>query len=207
MTDSAHVTDQLTVDQLAASPAGPGRYLPWRDRAVHRCAAGWVVARPDDVREALASPALTVVPAGGEVPGRAVRELQGRMARFSDGAVHQARRDRVLALLPDAAAAERAARAVTMTALAGRTGTQEAMELACRVPVEVLAGALGVPGGQIAAVAAATGQLCAALAPAPGPAGVTEGERAAFAFIKILAGRAAWRSSACCSRPMTRPPR
>jgi cytochrome P450 len=161
------------------------------------------VARPDDVREALASPALTVVPAvpsggadrvgegggGGEVPGRAARELQGRMARFSDGTVHQARRERVLALLPDAVAAERAARAVTIAALAGRTGSQEAMELARRVPVEVLAGALGVPGGQLGAVATATGQLCAALAPAPGAAGVAEGERAAFALLKILAGR------------------
>jgi hypothetical protein len=111
------------------------------------------------------------------------------MARFSDGAAHQARRDRVLALLPDAAEAERSARAMTTTALAGCEGTQEAMELARRVPVAVLAGALGVPSGRIGAVVTATGQLCAALAPAPGPAEVADGEHAAFALINIFAGR------------------
>ena len=226
MTEAAHVTDELAVDQLAASPAGPGRYALWRDRPVHRCAAGWVVARPQDVRAALASPALTVVPpaspggAGGEpggrtvgepggrtggrvegrtggepggrtaeeVEGRAARELRGRMARFSDGAEHRARRDRVLGLLPDAAAAEGAARGMTMAVLAGCAGTREAMELARRVPVEVLARALGVPGERIGAVVAATGQLCAALAPAPGAAGMEDGERAAFPLIEILAG-------------------
>jgi cytochrome P450 len=111
------------------------------------------------------------------------------MARFSDGTAHQARRARVLALLPDAAMAERSARAVTMTALAERAGTQEAMELARRVPAEVLAGALGVPGERIDAVVTASGQLCAALAPAPTAAEVVDGERAASAFTEILAGQ------------------
>lgn len=200
MTESADVTSRAAVDQLAASPEGPGRYAPWRDRPVHKCAAGWVVSRPEDVRAALASPALTVVPAapaggsgsgggGGELRGQAARELQGRMARFSDGAAHQARRDRVVALLPGAAAAERAAREITMTALAGCAGTQEGMELARWVPVEVLARAQGVPGERIGAVVTATGQLCAALAPAPGATRLADGERAVFALINDLVGR------------------
>jgi cytochrome P450 len=179
------------VDQLAASPEGPGRYAPWRDRPVHQVAAGWVVSRPEEVREALASPALTVVPAvRASGSAGAARELQGRMARFSDGAVHQARRDRVVALLPGAAAAERSAREITKAALAGCAGTQEGMELARRVPVEVLTRALGVPSERVSAVVEATGQLCAALSPAPEAGRVADGDRAALALIKILEGRA-----------------
>src|SRR5450432_4634086 len=71
------------LDQLAASPAGPGRYAALRDRPVHQRAGGWVAARAADVDAALSAAALTVappVPAGTTSPAR---QLQARMARFS----------------------------------------------------------------------------------------------------------------------------
>ncbi|MEP7026092.1 MAG: hypothetical protein ABJB47_20285 [Actinomycetota bacterium] len=176
------------------------------------------MSRADDVEEALSSAALTVAlphslpvtddgghPATGDPvhPVTTARGLQGRMARFSDGSVHQARRDRVLALLPDAGATRQSAREMTSAELAGQHGPVEAMDLARRMPVAVLARALGVPAGRALAVAADTGALCAALAPAAAPAALAGGDQAAAALLTALAGPVGLSGSAAEDRAVT----
>jgi hypothetical protein len=140
----------LTLDGLAASTAGPARYAPLRGQPVCERAGEWLVARPDDVDAALASGALTVVPAGE--PGGAARRLQARMARFSDGAAHARRRALAEALLPAAADAEQAAWSMTSATVAGWRGRRDAMDVARRVPVAVLAAALGVEPADVTAM-------------------------------------------------------
>jgi len=78
-----------------------------RALGVHSRGDAWVVASPDEVETALASPALTVPPPG--LPAGALRRLQARMARFCDGADHVRRRDLAEDLLSDVAGAEQAA--------------------------------------------------------------------------------------------------
>jgi cytochrome P450 len=190
--------------RLATSTADISRYAPLRYQPVHETAEGWVVARPDDVAAALSSAALTVAPAG-ESSGAAAR-LQAQMARFTDGAVHQRRRELIQELLPDAARLERDAWSMTSAGLAGRPGQWDAMELARRVPCAVLAASLGAaPQAGVTleaagaapeaacAVADLTGKLCAVLAPRS-EAGLTsgnalagEGDAAATALLAELA--------------------
>lgn len=159
---------------------------------------GWVIARPADVVAALASAALTVGVAH-EASG-AARLLQARMARFSEGAAHGHRRALVQTLLPDPASVEWGAWSRTSAALADWRGRRDAMELARRVPVAVLADAAGVAPEAIDAVTQLTGELCAALArPAgsgpgadgagPGADGAASGDAAAAALLAALRGR------------------
>ncbi len=188
--------DGLALDGLAVSTAGLARYLPLRGQPVHQRAGEWVVTRPDDVDAVLASGAMTVAPVGE--PAGAARQLQARMARFSDGAVHARRRTLAEALVPAAAVAERAAWTMTAQTMTGWRGRPDAMDLAWRVPVAVLASALGVPSAAVDQVVGLTGQLCDTLAPRtgagppPGPAGpAADGDAAATALLAALAAAAA----------------
>ncbi len=135
--------DGLALDGLAASTEDPARYAPLRGQPVHERAGEWVVTGPDDVDAVLASDVMSVAPAGE--PAGAARQLQARMARFSDGAAHARRRRLAEALVPAAAVAERAAWTMTAQTMTGWRGRPDAMDLAWRVPVAVLASALGVP--------------------------------------------------------------
>lgn len=173
----ARLRTEPALARLATSTAGISRYALLRYQPVHENAEGWVVAGPDDVAAALSSAALTVAPPGE--PSGAARLLQAQMARFSDGAAHQRRRALVQALLPDPAGLERDAWSMTSAGLAGRRERWDAMELARRVPCAVLAAALGVAPEAAGAVAGLTGQLCAALAPRTGDAGLASGEASA----------------------------
>jgi cytochrome P450 len=175
---------------MAASSTDANRYAALRNQPVHESAAGWVIARPADVVAALASAALTVGVAH-EASG-AARLLQARMARFSEGAVHGHRRALVQTLLPDPASVEWGAWSRTSAALGDWRGRHDAMELARRVPVAVLADAAGVAPEAIDAVAQLTGELCAALVPAgsgPGTDGAASGDAAATALLAALRGR------------------
>ena len=178
---------------MAASSTDAHRYAALRNQPVHESAAGWVIARPADVVAALASTALTVGVAH-EASG-AARLLQARMARFSEGAAHGHRRALVQALLPDPASVEWGGWSRTSAALGDWRGRQDAMELARRVPVAVLADAAGVAPEAIDAVAQLTGELCAALVPpagsgaGPGTGGAASGDAAATALLAALRGR------------------
>ena len=176
---------------MAASSTDANRYAALRNQPVHESAAGWVIARPADVVAALASPALTVGVAH-EASG-AARLLQARMARFSEGAAHGHRRALVQALLPDPASVEWGAWSRTSAALGDWRGRHDAMELARRVPVAVLADAAGVAPEEIDAVTQLTGELCAALVPpagsGPGSDRTAGGDAAATALLAALRGR------------------
>jgi cytochrome P450 len=117
--------------------------------------------------------------------------LQARMARFSEGAAHGHRRALVQVLLPDAASVEWGAWSRTSAALADWRGRRDAMDLARRVPVAVLADAAGVAPAAIDAVTQLTGELCAALAgPGPGADGAAaSGDAAAMELLAALRGR------------------
>jgi len=184
MTAQSHTGHGLS--RLAGCITDISRYASLRDQPAHECAEGWVVSRPGDVAAALASAALTVTPADG--PRGAAGRLQARMARFSDGAFHRHRRALVEALLPDAASVEWGAWSMTSAALAGRRGQWDAMDLARRVPVAVLAAALGVAPEAADCVIALTGELCAALAPRTGSGPQTDGDAAATALLAALGG-------------------
>ncbi len=151
-----------------------------------------MIARPDDVAAALASAALAVTVAL-EASG-AARLLQARMARFSEGAAHGHRRALVQALLPDPATVEWGAWSRTSASLAGWRGRADAMDLARRVPVAVLADALGIAPEAVDAVTRLTGELCTVLAPqaGSGPAtdgDATDGDAAATALLAALGNR------------------
>jgi cytochrome P450 len=184
MTAQSHTGHGLA--RLAASIADISRYASLRDQPAHECAEGWVVTRPADVAAALASAALTVTLP--DPPRGAAGRLQARMARFSDGAFHRHRRALVEALLPDAASVEWGAWSITSAALAGRRGQWDAMDLARRVPVAVLAAALGVAPEAADCVVALTGELCAALAPRTGSDPETDGDAVATALLAALGG-------------------
>lgn len=117
---------------------------------------------------------------------------QARMARFSDGPDHADRRAAVVALLdglPAPADMAAAARGRTEAWLASPgpgpgPGPVDGMVLARRVPVAVLAGALGVPGDRVDEVVDATATVVAAVAPRNGPAPV--GQAAADAAVRAL---------------------
>lgn len=87
---------------------------------------------------ALDSPDLHVIPPIED-------PVLGRMARFTEGDRHAAARAAVLAALPDPAAVEPAAAAITRAALAGRADPFDAMPLARTVPVTALGLVIGLP--------------------------------------------------------------
>lgn len=160
----------LPLPELAICRRPADQYAALRARGVHRLDDGWVVARPEDVAAALASPALSVAPPGS--PLGAARQLQARMARFSDGADHARRRAVLEALLPGVEGVEQAAAVRAGALLGGWVAPFDVMPLARTVPVAVLAAALGVASAHIERVVTLTSRLCDALAPslAPPPA-------------------------------------
>lgn len=159
-------TDPLPLRELATCARPHEEHAALRQRGVHRREGAWVVARPDDVVEALASPALRVPPLVPSV-GEAVR-LQARMARFSDGPEHLRRRALVEAVLPEVDGTEEAARRRTEAGV-GRRTTFDAMSLARTVPVAALAAAMGVVLADVGGVVELVGRLSDALAPSFSP--------------------------------------
>jgi cytochrome P450 len=156
------VTPSLPVQQLATCPDPTDEYAEMRERGVHCRDGAWLVARPNDVAAALASPALSVAPARSQ--GGTAAQLLARMARFSDGAEHAQRRARVEALLPEAGLEFAAARAAG-DLLERSAGVVDAMPIARTVPVSVLAAALGVPEFDVEQVVTMTGRLCEGVSP------------------------------------------
>ncbi len=159
---------ELPVDHIVTS-APPRR---WHGRlqslGTHRRGGAWVVSGPRAVAAALASPALSVAPAGGQPEGAAAG-LVARMARFSDGEDHRRRRAVVSRLLPSVP------RITTITAdrvndyLVRRLSAFDVMPMARQVPAEVLARGLGLPPADADRAAVLTSVLCDALTPALQP--------------------------------------
>jgi cytochrome P450 len=109
------------------------------------------------------------------------------MARFTDGPDHADRRAAVedlLAALPAAGDLAAAARARTEAWLSIRTSRCDGMVLARRVPVAVLAAALGVPDDRVDEVVNRVATVVGAVAPRAGPAPV--GPAAADAAVRAL---------------------
>lgn len=133
--------DRASVDlpaRLLATADDLGKqHTALREQGVHLREGGWVIARPSEVTEALASPALRVVAAhsSGSAPARGARRLQATMARFSDGAQHVRRRALLEQLLPPVGGLQAAAAQRTAAAVHGRTGVIDVMPLAQTVPV------------------------------------------------------------------------
>jgi cytochrome P450 len=157
------VLPELPVPELATCRHPGDQYAELRARGVHCRDGAWVVARPDDVAAALASPGLSVaLPHSPE--GRAA-QLQSQMARFSDGTDHARRRALVEALLPDPTGLEQQAARRAGEVLEPGRGVVDAMPVARTAPIATLAAALGVPAADVARVVTMTGRLCDGLAP------------------------------------------
>jgi cytochrome P450 len=158
----------LPVGEITTSAAPDRWHGPLRSLGTHQREGAWVVSGHRAVATALASPVLSVVPAGGQGTGAAA-ELVARMARFSDGEDHRRRRAVVSSLLPPVP------RITTITAdrvndyLLRRTSTFDVMPMARQLPAEVLARGLGLPAANADRAAFLTGVLCDALAPALQP--------------------------------------
>jgi len=182
----------LSAGQLATGVRLAEQHARLREQGVHRRDDGWVVARAPDVTAALLSPALTV--AAADPPVGDARRLQAVMARFCDGPQHTRRRGLLEQLLPGTPGLEAAAAQRTATALRERTGVVDVMALARRVPVEVLAAALGVPPAELTAVGALVGRLCDALAPCLGAPSAEpgDGDKAAGELTAALAALGPW---------------
>jgi cytochrome P450 len=153
----------MNVDVIA-STIEPEAILPRGDtpRAFTTKGGRWVVWHADDVERVLRTEAAVIgfTPS----PGDPAQEVQGRMARFSDGPEHEGRRAIAVAALDaiDAARSGRRAAHLTRDAIAGASRV-DVMALAGRVPLVVLAEALDLPRGE-EALAAIEG-LCRRLAP------------------------------------------
>jgi cytochrome P450 len=155
--------DSIPITELATCPDPAGWHEELRSLGTHTRADCWIVSTPLDVAEALAAPALQVVPPPVAVGPAA--DLIAGMARFSDGPAHQRRRVLTLRLLPAVGevaslAAASAARHVRMAAAAD---VLDVMPLARALPAEVLARAMGLSTGAAATAADWTGRLCEAL--------------------------------------------
>lgn len=162
-TDDKVPTRPLSVQEIATCANPTEQYAVLRGRRMYWEDGDLIVAAPETVAQALAHPALSVVPAGSpEVDPLALR---ADMARFSDGPEHSRRRKLVQHFLPAAtdlaADAEREATAI----LDKRDGVVDVMPLARTAPVLVLARAIGVGVDDVDRVVYATGELCDALAP------------------------------------------
>ena len=166
-----------------------------RQRGAHRREGGWVIARPEEVAQALVCSALRVSAThpDDDVPVGGARGLQGAMARFSDGKQHARRRAALEGLLPAVDGLQAAAAARTTAALPDHGEVVDVMTLASTVPVTVLAAALGVPEDQVGAVADLVAQVCRALAPRLGPpVDPREGDVAADELVAVLTTVGPW---------------
>jgi cytochrome P450 len=159
---------ELPVGEITTSAAPDRWHGSLQSLGTHQRDGAWVVSGHRAVAAALASPALSVAPAGGQAAGAAA-ELVARMARFSDGEEHRRRRGVLASLLPPVA------RITTITAdrvhdyLLRRTSTFDVMPMARQLPAEVLARGLGLPVARADRAAFLTGVLCDCLAPALQP--------------------------------------
>jgi len=194
----------LPAQQLATGDRLAEQHAALREHGVHHRDGGWVIAQAPDVTAALTSPALTVAPADsqGDPPAGDARQLQDRMARFCDGPPHAHRRELVAQLLPDVSGLEPAAAQRTAADLRDTTGLLDVMPLARRVPVEVLAVALGVaPGGvQRRAAGPAVGDV-AGRGVAPDDGAVPGGVLAADPAVPASDGRHPTAVPASAGRP------
>jgi cytochrome P450 len=153
----------MNVD-VVASAIEPEAILPRGDtpRAFTTKGGRWVVWHADDVERLLRTEAAVIgfTPS----PGDPAQEIQGRMARFSDGPEHERRRAIAVTALDalDAARLGRRAAHLTRDAIAGESRI-DVMALAARIPLVALAEALDLPQGEEAL--AAIESLCRRLAP------------------------------------------
>jgi cytochrome P450 len=153
----------MNVD-VVASAIEPEAILPRGDtpRAFTTNGGRWVVWHAADVERLLRTDAAVMgfTPS----PGDPAQEIQGRMARFSDGPEHERRRAIAVAALDviDAARLGRRAAHLTRDAIAGASRV-DVMALAGRIPLVVLAEALDLPRGEEAL--AAIESLCQRLTP------------------------------------------
>ncbi|MEU7690930.1 cytochrome P450 [Microbispora hainanensis] len=129
------------------------------------------LTRHADVRAVLADPRFLVPAAPAAQPGSGMAWLRGAVSRFSNGAEHAHRRARVAELIDalDPVRLRREARERAVAELAGGARVDVMARIARRVPVGVLATALGVPQGRREEVAEAVTAMAAAyhLPPAP----------------------------------------
>lgn len=138
---------------------------------------------------------MTVVPPGqpDAFPPGGARDLQSRMARFTDGPGHTTRRDDALRMLPDASglAAKTARRARDM--LTALPGTVDVMPLARAVPVAAFAEHVGVPQDNLGRVTALTGDFSDTLTPTLQPRQEhADGDAAATELTESLARTGPW---------------
>jgi cytochrome P450 len=123
----------------------------------------WIVSTPGDVCAALAAPTLSAARPFGD--GSLAGALLARMARFSDGAEHQRRRELASRLLPPVPEVARDAGARTSDCLRRRLAVFDIMPMARSLPVQVLAAAMGLAAGKAELAAELTGRLCDAMTP------------------------------------------
>lgn len=144
-----------------------------------------VLSRHDEVRAALADPALTVVAAPRPPFALTVAWLRGAVGRFADGALHAGRRAAAVEVLAGLDA--RALRAEAFARASCLPADAPAVEL---VAVEVLAVALGVGASEAGQAARAVAAIAPAYLPAPaGPSGQdTAAADAAVAGLSRLLG-------------------
>jgi cytochrome P450 len=189
----------LPVEEIATSAAPERWHGPLQSLGTHERDTAWVVSGHREVVAALASPALSVAPAGGQAAGGQAAggqttgpaaELVSRMARFSDGDEHHRRRAILVGLLPPVR------RITTITAdrvhdhLLRRTSAFDVMPMARKLPAEALARGLGLPAAEADRAALLTGVLCDALTPALQPRKVPPGAGdAAAEELEALFGR------------------
>jgi cytochrome P450 len=175
------------LEELTIS-APPARWHgPLQELGPHCRDGNWVVTGPLDVEAALGSAALSVAPAAGR--GGPAAGLLARMARFSDGAEHDRRRDLLVSMLPPVPKVAAAAGARANDYLRRRTAAFDIMPMARLLPAEVLGLSLGLPPAAAERAAALTGTLCDAVTPAlrPGTGTGSAGDAAAVALAGVLA--------------------
>ncbi|MFC0006444.1 cytochrome P450 [Micromonospora siamensis] len=135
------------------APDTPPCGAPTRDPGT-----GWSVTRYADVRAALTDPALTVPAVGPAGPPGTLAWLRATVSRFSGPDQHRARRAYGVAALadldPDGLRAEAASATAAILDRAGNA-VDVIGSLARRVPVEVLAGRLGLDRPELAGPAVA----------------------------------------------------
>jgi cytochrome P450 len=161
------------VEELATS-APPARWHgPLQELGTHCRDGSWVIAGSQDVSAAFVSAALSVAPAAGH--GGPAAGLIAGMARFSDGAEHDRRRDLLISMLPPVPRVAAAAGARANDYLRRRTAAFDIMPMARQLPAEVLAAALGLPPAAAERAATLTGVLCDAVTPSLQPREGTRG--------------------------------
>jgi cytochrome P450 len=178
------------IDELARCPDPGAHHAELRGRGVHQVADGrWVVATADDVTAVLQDPRAVV--GFTPDPTRPAGALQARMARFTDGPGHAPRRAAVVRLLaavePGDLRRDAAAAATEELAAHQDPAALDVMtDLARRVPVAVLARALGAADPQ--AAVDATADLAAAVAPPLDAAPPASADAAVATLTGLFAG-------------------